>query len=704
METPARASRRSTNADRGEPATARRRSPRSARDGPGSELTGAVEGPVTASAQHPDRRRGDRARHLERRAAHVGRRLGLGEREHVDALDELPLRLLPQRAGLLGGRCRERLLGERLVLRVLDGHEVVAAVLRGLAEEEQAQHDGTAGGELDESGVPVVALVEVGRPARRVLGDQLGGDAERVPLLLHLLGRRPVRRRTAVVEEADGQRFTVPRPQAVGAEHPAGLVEQRACGLHVGGRQFPERATRDAGQRRLVDQRDRLEVLAVGHQLAHRGAVEGEREGAAHALVGGRPIGAFVEQHLADRVEHADGLLAGLVMVKRGAVGRRGHALGDVRAVPERAIRRVGLVGDVRRGGLRGERGAVGAGDAVLEPVRDRDRRLLPALGEPRDELTVRGEVGERLVSVRHQPALHEGDAGERRETARVVVQRDGERATGDHLAGAAAGGVGEHRAARGERAGVSSTSTTSTARGSAPAWMARSTAWRLAASIASARSATSHIWSARPPASAIAAPTAWRRRRAPGAPPRSRPARSPAPGSRRPRRPRATARRGRATSAHGGLDAVVRDRQRALECGAGGAVERRQVATGDGGGRAECGRIRQRGGRATEQQRLLDDAMADRVRQWHAAPDVDERAAAHAQAQDVGHAEVGAHPADLARQRRLAGEPAGQNTEVAGGAADVHDDRGVGAGEPGGAADRVRGPGADGEHGWRAA
>ena len=104
----------------------------------------------------------------------------------------------------------------------------------------------------------------------------------------------------------------------------------------------------------------------------------------------------------------------------------------------------------------------------------------------------------------------------------------------------------------------------------------------------------------------------------------------------------------------------------------------------------------------AAEHQRLGHQFVADRTRpdgQRPSGPSTHERAAAEAEREHVGHAEVGAHAADFDRHRRLARKALVQRADVGRRAADVDDDRLRHAGEERGAADRVGRPAREGQH-----
>jgi len=129
-------------------------------------------------------------------------------------------------------------------------------------------------------------------------------------------------------------------------------------------------------------------------------------------------------------------------------------ALVMVRVLPSAVA--VGLVGDVVGGGLGGELRAVGARDAVLERVGDLGAALLPALGHPRHDVAVGRDVGQGVVAEGHERALHERDARERGEAARVVVERHREGAARDGgcIPAGAAPGQGEYCRESGRRDG----------------------------------------------------------------------------------------------------------------------------------------------------------------------------------------------------------------------------------------------------------
>ncbi len=78
----------------------------------------------------------------------------------------------------------------------------------------------------------------------------------------------------------------------------------------------------------------------------------------------------------------------------------------------------------------------------------------------------------------------------------------------------------------------------------------------------------------------------------------------------------------------------------------------------------------------------------------------VDAAAATQSDRHQIRHAEVGAHPANLYRQCRLARKTFLQDTDVSSGAADVDYDRVTELTQVCRAADAVRRPGSDGEDG----
>jgi hypothetical protein len=103
----------------------------------------------------------------------------------------------------------------------------------------------------------------------------------------------------------------------------------------------------------------------------------------------------------------------------------------------------------------------------------------------------------------------------------------------------------------------------------------------------------------------------------------------------------------------------------------------------------------------AAEDESLLREAVADgvgpdgRVRAGTAHP----AAAADADGQHVGHAEVGADAGHADLDGGLAGEAAGEHADVGGGAADVHDGARAQPGQHRRSAHRVGGPRGEGRH-----
>ena len=110
---------------------------------------------------------------------------------------------------------------------------------------------------------------------------------------------------------------------------------------------------------------------------------------------------------------------------------------------------------------------------------------------------------------------------------------------------------------------------------------------------------------------------------------------------------------------------------------------------------------VRGRDGRAAEDDRFRRQAVADRL-----GADVDfaavaghTRSAPERAHQQVGHAEVRAHPADVALDERLARESPGEDADVRGGTADVDHQRIFETGQEAGAPHAVGGPGGERQH-----
>ncbi len=78
----------------------------------------------------------------------------------------------------------------------------------------------------------------------------------------------------------------------------------------------------------------------------------------------------------------------------------------------------------------------------------------------------------------------------------------------------------------------------------------------------------------------------------------------------------------------------------------------------------------------AAEHQRLFDQAIADALRADGPMVRVDQASAAQPDRHQVGHAEQGAHSADMHHRVGLAGKARLQMAEIGGGAADIGDDR----------------------------